>query len=111
MVNEFQEVFVDDLCYVSLDREIECGINLVFDTRLISIPPYKMASVELRELKEKLKDLLDKVFIHPSASSWGAPVLFVRKKDGSLWIYINYRQLDKVMVNNKYPLPRIYNLF
>ena len=70
-----------------------------------------MAPAELKELKEQLKDLLDKGFIRPSVSPWGAPVLFVRKKDGSLRMCIDYRQLNKVTVKNKYPLPRIDDLF
>ena len=63
------------------------------------------------ELKEQLKDLLDKGFIRPSVSPWGAPVLFVRKKDGSLRMCIDYRQLNKVTIKNKYPLARIDDLF
>ena len=70
-----------------------------------------MAPAELKELKEQLKDLLDKGFIRPSVSPWGAPILFVRKKDGSLCMCIDYRQLNKVTIKNKYPLPRIDDLF
>ena len=70
-----------------------------------------MAPAELKELKEQLKDLLDKGFIRPSVSPWGAPVLFVRKKDGSLRMCIDYRQLNKVTIKNKYPLPRSDDLF
>ena len=70
-----------------------------------------MAPVELKELKEQLKNLLDKGFIRPSISPSGAPVLFVRKKDGSLRMYIDYRQLNKVTIKNKYPIPRIVDLF
>ena len=70
-----------------------------------------MAPVELRELKAKLEELLGKGFIKPSASPWGAPVLFVKKKDGSFQMCIDYRQLNKVTVKNKYPLPRIDDLF
>ena len=70
-----------------------------------------MAPAELKELKEQLKDLLEKGFIRPSISPWGAPVLFVRKKDGSLRMCIDYRQLNKVTVKNRYPLPRIDDLF
>ncbi|KAH0673847.1 hypothetical protein KY284_024934 [Solanum tuberosum] len=77
----------------------------------ICYPPYRMAPDELKELKEQLKDLLDKVFIHPSISSWGALVLFVRKKDMSLRICIDYHQLNRVTIKNKYPLPRIDDLF
>ena len=70
-----------------------------------------MAPVELKELKDQLKDLLDKGFIRPSISPWGAPVLFVRKKDDSLRICIDYHQLNKVTVKNRYPLFRIDDLF
>ena len=70
-----------------------------------------MASAELCELKEQLKDLLEKGFIRPSVSPWGASVLFVRKKDGTLRICVDYRQLNKVTIKNKYPLPRIDDLF
>ena len=70
-----------------------------------------MAPDELKELKAKLKDSLDKVFIRPSISPWGAPVLFVKKKDGSLWMCIDYLQLNKVTIKNKYPLYRIYKVF
>ena len=65
----------------------------------------------MKELKAQLKDLLDKVFIRPSISPWGAPVLFVKKKDGSLRLCIDYHQLNKVTIKNKYPLPRIDDLF
>ena len=83
---------------------------MVFNTRPISIPLYRMALIELSELKEQLKDLLDKGFIRPSVSPCTL-VLIVRKKDGFLWICIDYRQLNKVMVKNKYPLQRIDDLF
>ena len=77
----------------------------------ISILPYQMAPTELKELKAQLKDFLDKGFIRPSISPWGATVLFVKKKDGSLRLCIDYRQLNKVMIKNKYPLTRIDDLF
>ncbi|KAL0556163.1 hypothetical protein IC582_004673 [Cucumis melo] len=70
-----------------------------------------MAPVELKELKVQLQELLDKGFIRPSVSPWGAPVLFIKKKDGSMRLCINYRELNKVIVQNKYPLPRIGDLF
>ncbi|KAH0716656.1 hypothetical protein KY290_012918 [Solanum tuberosum] len=76
----------------------------------ISIPPYRIALAELKELKKKLKDLLDKGFIQPSVSPWGAPILFIQHKDGSLRMCIDYRQLNKVTIKNKYPLPRIDDL-
>ena len=70
-----------------------------------------MAPAELRELKAQLQELLSKGFIRPSVSPWGAPVLFVKKKDGSFRMCIDYRQLNKVTIKNKYPLPRIDDLF
>ena len=77
----------------------------------ILISPYQMAPVELKELKAQVKYFLDKGFLRPILSPWGAPVLFVKKKDGSLIICINYRQLNTVTIKNKYTLPRIDNLF
>ena len=91
MVNEFPDVFPDELPGLPPEREIEFSIDVLPDTQPISIPPYRMAPAELRELKVQLKDLLDKGFIRPSTSPWGAPVLFVRKKDGSLRMCIDYR--------------------
>ena len=93
------------------DREIEFCIDVVPGTDPISMPPYRMAPAELKELNEQLKELLDKGFIRPSSSPWGAPVLFVKKKDGSLRLCIDYRQLNKVTIKNKYSLPKIDDLF
>ena len=70
-----------------------------------------MAPAELKELMEQLQELLDKGFIRPSTSPWGAPVLFMKKKDGTLWLCIDYRELNKVIVKNKYPLLMIDDLF
>lgn len=91
MVSEFPDIFLDDLHGVPLNREIEFGIDLVLNTHPIVIPPSRMALTELRELKEQLKDFLDKGFTLPSVSLWDAPVLFVRKKYGSLQMCIEYR--------------------
>ncbi|XP_070011069.1 uncharacterized protein [Nicotiana sylvestris] len=99
MVNEFPNVFPDELPGLPPEREIEFSIDVFPDTQPISIPPYRKAPVELRELKAQLKDLLDKGFIRPSTSPWGAPVLFVQKKDGSLRMC--YRQLNKFTIKNK----------
>ncbi|KAH0671214.1 hypothetical protein KY285_025427 [Solanum tuberosum] len=107
VVSGFLEVFTDDLSRVPPEREIDFGINILS----ISIPPYRMAPAELKELKEQLKDLLEKGFIRPSVSPWGTPVLFVSNKDGSLRMCIDYCQLNKVTIKNKYPLPRIDDLF
>ncbi|KAH0669077.1 hypothetical protein KY289_023570 [Solanum tuberosum] len=111
VVNEFLDVFPNDLPGVPPEREIDFGIDLLPDTQPISIPPYRMAPAELKELKEQLRDLLEKGFIRPSQSPWGAPVLFVKKKDGSFRMCIDYRQLNRVTVKNKYPLPSIDDLF
>ena len=111
IVNAFQDVFTEDLLGIPPVREIDFGIDLEPDTKPISIPPYRMAPAELKELKLQLKDLTDKGFIQPSISPWGAPVLFVKKKDGTLRMCIDYRQLNKVTIKNKYPLPRIDDLF
>ena len=110
VVCEFPEVFPKDLLGVPPEREIDCGIDLLPDTQPIFIPTYRMDPVELKELK-KLKDLLDKGFIRPNISPWGAPVLFVKKKDGSLRMCIDYKHLNKVTIKNKYPIPRIDDLF
>lgn len=92
-------------------REIDFTIELLPGTAPVAIAPYRMAPAELRELKAQLQDLLDKGFIRPSFSPWGAPVLFVKKKDGSLRLCIDYRQLNQATVKNRYPLPRIDDLF
>ncbi|WMV29095.1 hypothetical protein MTR67_022480 [Solanum verrucosum] len=90
IVNEFPEVFPEDLPRVPPEREIKFRINLLLDTQPILISPYRMAPAELKKLKEQLKDVLDKGIIRPSISLWGAPVLFVKKKDGSLRMCIDY---------------------
>jgi len=110
-VREFPDVFPEDLPGLPPYREIELAIDVLPGTDPISIPPYRMAPAELRELKGQLQDLLDKGFIQPSMSPWGVPILFVKKKDGSLRMCIDYCQLNKVTVKNKYPLPKIDELF
>ncbi|KAL0554271.1 hypothetical protein IC582_008188 [Cucumis melo] len=111
VVKEFLDVFPDDLSGLPPDREIEFTIELLPGTAPISQAPYRMAPSELKELKMQLQELVDKGYIRPSVSPWGAPVLFVKKKDGTLRLYIDYRQLNKVTIRNKYPLPRIDDLF
>ena len=92
-------------------REIEFAIDVVPGVTLASITPYRMAPVELKKLKLQLQELLGKGFIRRSVSPWGAPVLFVKKKDGTLRLCVDYRQLNKMTVKNKYLLPRIDDLF
>ncbi|KAL0537632.1 hypothetical protein IC582_026615 [Cucumis melo] len=107
VVKEFLEVFPDDLLGFPLDKEIEFTIELLPGTTPISQAPYRMAPSELKELKMQLQELVNKGYIRPSVSPWGAPVLFMKKKDGTLRLCIDYRQLNKVTIRNKYPLPRI----
>ncbi|XP_075515766.1 uncharacterized protein LOC142550576 [Primulina tabacum] len=111
IVQEFPDVFPEELPSEIPNREVEFEINLVPGARPISKSPYRMAPAELKELKEQLQELLDKQQIRPSASPWGAPVLFVKKKDGSLRLCIDYRELNKITIRNKYPLPKIDDLF
>ena len=111
IVKEFPDVFPDDISSLPLDRAIEFVIELIPGTEPISIPPYRMALAELKELKAQLEELLSKGFIRPSTSPWGAPILFVKKKDGSLRLCIDYRQLNWATIRNQYPLPHIDELF
>ncbi|XP_071918797.1 uncharacterized protein [Coffea arabica] len=111
VVNEFPDVFPDELKSMPPEREIEFKIDLVPGTTLIAKTPYRMAPAELKELKLQLQDLLERGFVRESESPWGAPVLFVKKKDGSLRLCIDYRGLNDVTVKNKYPLPHIDELF
>ncbi|KAL4013991.1 hypothetical protein IC575_026176 [Cucumis melo] len=111
VVNEYLDVFPADLSSLPPDREVEFTIELLPGTTPISQAPYRMASSELKELKVQLQELVDKGYIRPSVSPWEASVLFVKKKDGTLRLCIDYRQLNKVTIRNKYPLPRIDDLF
>ncbi|GJT44128.1 putative reverse transcriptase domain-containing protein [Tanacetum coccineum] len=111
VVREFADVFPDELPGLPPAREIEFGIELIPGAEPISKAPYRMAPVELKELKEQLQEMLENGFIRPSVSSWGAPVLFVKKKDGSMRLCIDYRELNRITIRNRYPLPRIDDLF
>ena len=110
VVCEFPDVFPDDINEFPPNREVEFAIELVPGSGPISITPYRMSPLEMAELKAQLEDLLGKHFIRPSVSPWGAPVLLVKKKDGSMRLCVDYRQLNKITVKNKYPLPRIDDL-
>ncbi|GJQ96448.1 putative reverse transcriptase domain-containing protein [Tanacetum coccineum] len=111
VVREFADVFPDELPGLPPAREIEFGIELIPSAEPISKAPYRMAPVELKELKEQLQEMLENGFIRPSVSPWGAPVLFVKKKDGSMRLCIDYRELNRITIRNRYPLPRIDDLF
>lgn len=105
VVSEFLDFFPEDLPGMPPQREVEFGIELMPGTGPESSAPYRKAPLELTELKKELEELLQKGFIRHSTSPLGAPVLFVQKKDGSMRLCIDYRQLNKVTVKNRYPLP------
>nr|GFC87881.1 putative reverse transcriptase domain, aspartic peptidase domain protein [Tanacetum cinerariifolium] len=105
------DVFPDELPGIPPVHEVEFNIELIPGAKPISKAPYRMAPIELKELKDQLQELLERGFIRPSVSPWGAPVLFVKKKDGSMRLCIDYRELNKITIRNRYPLPRIDDLF
>ncbi|KAI3708785.1 hypothetical protein L2E82_38236 [Cichorium intybus] len=111
VVNEFPDVFPDELPGLPPDRQVEFTIELIPGATPVSRAPYRLAPSEMVELRKQLEELLDRGFIRPSTSPWGAPILFVKKKDGSMRMCIDYRELNKITVKNKYPLPRIDDLF
>ncbi|GKA57375.1 putative reverse transcriptase domain-containing protein [Tanacetum coccineum] len=108
---DFPEVFPNDLTGLPPVREIEFRIDLIPGALLVVKSPYQLAPSEMQELSNQLKELQEKGFIRPSHSPWGAPVLFVKKKDGALRMCIDYRELNKLTIKNRYPLPRIDDLF
>ena len=111
VVKEFPDVFPKELLGIPPEKEVDMSIEVVHGTTPISKAPYRMAPTELKELKTQLHELLDKGFIRPSVSPWGASVLFVKKKDDTLQMCIDCWQINKVTVKNKYMLPRIEDLF
>ena len=111
VVCEYPDVFLDDLPRMPPDHEVEFAIELQPGTAPISRRPYQMPPNELAELKKQLHELLDKGYIRPSTSPWGCPALFVKKKDQSLRLCVDYRFLNAITIKNKYPLPRIDILF
>nr|GEX86923.1 putative reverse transcriptase domain-containing protein [Tanacetum cinerariifolium] len=111
IVREFSEVFPEDLAGLPPARQVEFQIDLVPGVAPVARAPYRLAPAEMQELSTQLQELYDKEFIRPSSSPWGAPVLFVKKKDGSFRMCIDYRELNKLTVNNRYPLSRIDDLF
>jgi hypothetical protein len=111
VVNEFPDVYPDELPGMPPNRYIEFVIELEPGSAPIYRTPYRMTTLELAELKEHLQELLEKGFIRPSSSPWGAPVIFVPKKDGTQMLCVDYRALNEVTIKNKYSLPRIDDLF
>jgi hypothetical protein len=104
VMQEFEDVFLNDLPGVPPEREVEFKIDLIPGAKPIAKAPYRLEPSELQELMSQLQELLDKGFIRTSVSPWGAPVLFVKNNDDSLRMCIDYRELNKLTVKNKYPL-------
>ncbi|GJU54561.1 hypothetical protein Tco_1228275 [Tanacetum coccineum] len=111
IVRDFPDVFPEDLPGIPPTRQVEFQIDLVPGAAPVARAPYRLALSEMKELAKQLQELSDKGFIRPSSSPWGAPVLFVKKKDGSFRMCIDYRELNKLTVKNRYPIPRIDDLF
>ena len=111
VVRDFPDVFPEDLPGVPPVRQVEFRIDLIPGAAPVARSPYRLAPSEMQELSSQLQELLEKGFIRPSTSPWGAPVLFVKKKDGSFRMCIDYRELNKLTIKNRYPLPRIDDLF
>ncbi|KAJ0636963.1 putative nucleotidyltransferase, Ribonuclease H [Helianthus annuus] len=111
VVCDYPQVFSEDLPGLPPHRQVEFQIELAPGAAPVARAPYRLAPSELVELSKQLQELLEKGFIRPSSSPWGAPVLIVKKKDGTFRMCIDYRELNKVTVKNRYPLPRIDDLF
>nr|GEU85223.1 putative reverse transcriptase domain-containing protein [Tanacetum cinerariifolium] len=111
VVREFSDVFLEELPGLPPVRKVEFQIDLIPRAAPVAREPYRLAPSEMQELSNQLQELADQGFIHPSTSPWGAPVLFVKKKDGSFRMCIDYCELNKLTTKNRYPLPRIDGLF
>ncbi|GJT67649.1 putative reverse transcriptase domain-containing protein [Tanacetum coccineum] len=111
IIQDFPKVFPEDFPGLPPTRQVEFQIDLVPGVAPVARSPYRLAPSEMQELSTQLQELSDKGFIRPSSSPWGAPVLFVKKKDGSFQMCIDYRELNKLTVKNRYPLLRIDDLF
>ncbi|GJY83460.1 putative reverse transcriptase domain-containing protein, partial [Tanacetum coccineum] len=110
-INQGCQVFPKELRGLPLTRQVEFHIELILGAARVAHAPYRLAPAEMKELAKQLKELSEKGFIRTSSSLWGAPILFVKKKDRSFRICIDYRELNKLTVKNPYPLPRIDDLF
>jgi hypothetical protein len=111
VVSEFLDMFPEELPGMPPERKVEFAIKLIPCTTPISKRAYRVSGPELVELKKQIDELSEKGYIRPSTSPWAAPVLFVEKKDGTKRMCIDYRSLNEVTIKNKYPLPRIEDLF
>ncbi|GKG12305.1 hypothetical protein Tco_0346542 [Tanacetum coccineum] len=111
VVREFPEVFPEDLPGLPPVRHVEFQIDLILGATSVARAPYRLAPSEMQEPSNQLQELADRGFIRLSTSPWGAPILFVKKKDGSFRMCIDYWELNKLTIKNHYPLPRIDDLF
>ncbi|GJX67547.1 putative reverse transcriptase domain-containing protein [Tanacetum coccineum] len=111
VIRDFPKVFPEELPGLPPHRQVEFRIDLIPSAAPVARTPYCLAQSEMKELSKQLQELSEKGFIRPSSSPWGAPVLFVKKKDGSFRMCIDYRELNKLTIKNRYPLPRIDDLF
>ncbi|GKF70158.1 putative reverse transcriptase domain-containing protein, partial [Tanacetum coccineum] len=111
IVRDFPKEFPEDLPRLPPTRPVEFQIDLILRAAPVARAPNRLALSEMKELSEQPQELSDKGFIRPSSSPWGAPVLFVKKKDESFRMCIDYCELNKLTVKNRYPLPRIDDLF
>ena len=111
MVCDYEDVFPNEMLGLPLHGDVDFVIELHPGMSPISMTPHRMAPVELQELKVQLQEFLNKDLIRPSISPWGAPVLFAKKKDKTLRLCIDYRQLNRVTIKNRYPFPWINDLF
>ncbi|GJZ91582.1 putative reverse transcriptase domain-containing protein [Tanacetum coccineum] len=111
VVKEFSDVFPEDLPGLPPIRQVEFKIDLILKAAPIARTPHRLAPSEMQELSNQLQELANRGFIRPSTSPWGAPVLFVKKKDGYFRMCIDYQELNKLTIKNRYPLPRIDDLF
>jgi hypothetical protein len=111
ILREYKDVFLEEVLGLPPRTNIDFSIELAPRAVLVSRTPYIMSTPELVELKPQLKEMMEKGYIRPSVSPWGAPTVFVKKKDDTLRLCIEYRQLNKMTIKNKYPFPRIDYLF
>jgi hypothetical protein len=110
VLKEFEDVF-KEILGLPPKRDVDFSINLMHGANPVFKTPYRMSTLELKELQMQLEELMKKGYIRPSVSPWGAPILFVKKKDGTLRLCMDFKKLNKVVVNNKYPFPMIDDLF
>ncbi len=112
LLKDYSDVFPSDLpSGLPPERQVQHGIDVVQESKPVSRPPYRLSAAEASEVERQLTDYLERGFIQPSSSPWASPILLVKKKDGSMRLCVDYRGLNALTIKNKYPLPRIDELF